>query len=109
MARERTGTLVWRASGWRAFVRVDEDGKGVRKFVDLETTNNSIAKRKLARLVGKVAGGIVEPETAKEEASEWNHPALPEADLVANVRFRRRIARRPPATQPPSPSVLRCW
>lgn len=71
MSRKRSGNLTWRASGWRARIWIDENGVAVRKFIDLETTNKSVAKRKLARLVSKVAAGVVEPDAVDVEAVRY--------------------------------------
>jgi integrase len=70
--RKRTGNLVWRASGWRARIRIDEDGRSVRKFIDLETTNKSVARRKLNRLVGKAEAGDLQVDDAEKEATRYS-------------------------------------
>ncbi len=51
MARKRTGRLVERKSGWRAHVTLTIDGETVRKMVDLETKDRTVARRKLRRLL----------------------------------------------------------
>lgn len=50
MAKARTGTLVWRKTGWFVRLTVDVEGEAIRKWVDLETTNEAVARRKKARL-----------------------------------------------------------
>jgi integrase len=78
MARERKGTLVWRASGWCARVTVTIDGEPVKKWYPLGTDNKAAAKRKLARLTAKLAAeGPPDPsestrqDTVKEYAEDW--------------------------------------
>jgi len=68
MARERKGTLVWRKSGWNALVTVTVDGEPVRKWFPLDTENKPAAKRKLARLVAKLAAD--EPADPSDASSE---------------------------------------
>lgn len=71
MLRKRTGTLVWRKSGWRGAYWANVEGEQVRQWVDLDTTNRTVARRRLARLVaepnaspaptsGEMAGAFVE-------------------------------------------------
>ena len=62
MSRERTGTLLWRASGWRGIVTVDEldaAGKPVTRRVpyNLDTKDKATAKRRLAKIVRDLAEG----------------------------------------------------
>jgi antitoxin (DNA-binding transcriptional repressor) of toxin-antitoxin stability system len=49
---------------WCARVWVTVDGKPVRKFVPLETTDRGMARRKLAKLVGMIEAGEVVAEAA---------------------------------------------
>jgi site-specific recombinase XerC len=50
MAKARTGTLVWRKSGWFVRLTIDVDGEAIRQWVDLNSTNEAVARRKKARL-----------------------------------------------------------
>lgn len=90
--RKRTGSLSWRASGWRAFIRITENGKTVRKFVDLETTNKSIARRKLERLVGKAAAGELPPETIAVEAPRYTVDDLAERHYATRSNGRKNTS-----------------
>src|SRR5688572_23945250 len=71
MARKRTGSLMLCKSGYRARVWVMEDGTEVRRFIDIGTTNKSVAKRKLARLVARIAKGLP-PEDVEVEATRYS-------------------------------------
>ncbi len=55
MPRAKTGQLIWRKSGWYARVWVMIDGEEVRQSVALGTEVKSVAKRKLTRLLAKLA------------------------------------------------------
>lgn len=88
MARPRVGTIVSKASGLFARVRVDvknEDGtpmlnaygkpKSERRWFDLETSDPDLAKRKLAKLVQLLDEGKVEA-LAKTPAKRRSPPIL---------------------------------
>jgi integrase len=49
--RPRTGSLVWRKSGWSARYWTQKDGEWIRVCVALGTDNKAVARRKLARLL----------------------------------------------------------
>lgn len=51
MAKKRTGTLVRRKSGYRAKFWALVDGEWIRVTRDLHTDNETVAQRKLARLI----------------------------------------------------------
>ncbi len=58
--RERTGQLVWKASGWRGRVRIPQpDGTTKRTLIDLGTTNKGVAARHLKRLIRDIGRGEV--------------------------------------------------
>lgn len=68
MARQRKGTLVWRKQGWCARITVTVDGEPVKQWFPLGTDNKAAAKRKLARLVAKLATeGPPSPDDAASE------------------------------------------
>lgn len=71
MGPKRSGQLVWRTTGWRARIRIEENGVTVRKLVKLDTTNKSVAKRKLNRLIGRVAKGV-DVEDVDDEATRYS-------------------------------------
>lgn len=77
MARPRTGSLVWRKSGWRARISVIIDGETVQKTYDLGTIDKAVARRKMARLLEETEGDMPAaelakaPETVDGYASEW--------------------------------------
>jgi hypothetical protein len=50
MSRKRTGNLVQRSSGYFARLWVTRDGVTRREFLNLETTDRALAKRKMAKL-----------------------------------------------------------
>ena len=49
--RPRTGSLVWRKTGWSARYLAQKDGEWMRVCVALGTDNKAVARRKLARLL----------------------------------------------------------
>jgi integrase len=49
--RPRTGSLVWRKTGWSARYWTQKDGEWIRVCVALGTDNKAAARRKLARLL----------------------------------------------------------
>lgn len=49
--RPRTGSLVWRKTGWSARYWTQKDGEWIRVCVALGTDNKAVARRKLARLL----------------------------------------------------------
>jgi integrase len=51
--RPRKGALQFRTRTWYAVLTIDVDGETVRKWVNLETDNKAVARRKLARLVAQ--------------------------------------------------------
>lgn len=71
MARKRSGSLVRRASGWRGSVRETlSDGATRRKWVDLNTPNKGLARRRLAALVARLERGEPLPDLVDEKAVE---------------------------------------
>jgi integrase len=63
MARKKTGTIIMKPSG--AFARVWvklPDGTEERRFINLQTTDRTTAKRKLAKLVAMIEAGVVVAE-----------------------------------------------
>ncbi|HMR08830.1 MAG TPA: hypothetical protein PKA88_23780, partial [Polyangiaceae bacterium] len=47
---ERTGSLYWCKSGWRARMRVEVDGETVQKSFDLGTKDKAVARIKMRKL-----------------------------------------------------------
>jgi hypothetical protein len=62
--RPRTGSLVWRKSGWSARYWTKIDGEYIRVCVPLGTDNKAVARRKLARLLE--AEGPTDAEAAAQ-------------------------------------------
>src|SRR5882724_2631662 len=95
MPRNRTGSLYWTKSGWRARLTIDVDGVSVQKSFDLETTDRAAAKAKLRRLLKHTAP---EPEeaaarvTVAEYAEQWL--ARREALNIAATDYERRFLER---------------
>jgi predicted secreted protein len=72
MARERKGTLIWRASsGWNAILTITKDGESIRKWEPLGTENKAAAKRKLARLVARTQRVAAVAHDAFEIVATW--------------------------------------
>ncbi len=66
MARARTGTLILKKTGFFARIWVDVDGKGERRWFDLETTDRTLARRKMVKLVKMIADGSAVAVAADE-------------------------------------------
>ena len=77
MARQRKGALVWRKSGWNALVTLTIDGEAVRKWCPLGTTDKQAAKRKLARLVAKLAQGEPPRRTRAQGSTQCRSTPTP--------------------------------
>src|SRR5690349_17407986 len=84
VARPRTGQLIWRKSGWFVRLTVDVDGEAIRKWVDLETTNEVVARRKKARLGQQSSSEDLPSIEASARALETYEAA------AARVRAQRR-------------------
>jgi integrase len=64
--RPRKGTLVFTKQGWCARVPTEIDGEVIRVWHVLETDDERVAKRKMAKLVAKAASGAAPAEIAAE-------------------------------------------
>jgi len=84
MAKARTGTLAWRKTGWFVRLTVNVDGEAIRQWVDLETTNEVVARRKQARLAKQ--------STAEDPASIATAAGVLEtyAEAATRIRAQRR-------------------
>jgi integrase len=65
MARQRTGQLIKRASGWYARVWTTIDGERVRVMRALGTQSKPAAKAKLARMLAVEDGADLDPKRAE--------------------------------------------
>lgn len=75
MSRPATGQLVWQKRGWSARVWRVVDGERIRVRVPLDTTNRTVAQRKLEKLVADETAPLSEaqrPETFREAAERVN-------------------------------------
>src|SRR5262245_266429 len=86
MGRRRLGSLIWRDSGWRARIPVIIDGKRCKPIVDLGTTVEAAARRRLATLLE-----LPEAELVERLRQEQEKPApltVAEAVTVAHARWK---------------------
>ena len=98
MARQRTGQLIWRKSGWSARITMLVDGERIRKVVKLDTESKAVARRKLAKLAAKLDAeelglDVVNFEAAKAETFSEAAGRIfdrREADGVRDVGNERR-------------------
>jgi integrase len=71
MPRKRTGTLVEKPSGFYARMWITRDGVERREFVNLETRDRTLAKRKMAKIQAMLdAGELVADAKASVQAQE---------------------------------------
>jgi integrase len=71
MPRKRSGTLIWRKCGWHARFWADTPEGKERRWVDLETTNRLVARRKLDSLVASPDTAKPNDDTVGAFASSW--------------------------------------
>jgi integrase len=82
--RPRKGVLARRAKGWFARLTVGVDGVSIRKWFDLETTDEAAAKRKMARLVK------THPSTSTQAIAEAARILETYDQAAERVRSKRR-------------------
>jgi integrase len=68
MARQRSGTLVWRKKGWCARVTVGQGDEARREWRALGTTVRAVAVRRLAKLLAELEAG--EPSAPAKRGAE---------------------------------------
>lgn len=87
MPRSRKGVLQYRyrASGWFARLTVDVEGEAIRKWFDLQTQNEVVARRKMQRLVKEHAVGKPLEDLAADAKLLETY-----AEAAAWIRARRR-------------------
>jgi integrase len=80
MPRKRTGTLVPKPSGYFARMWITRDGVERREFVNLETKDKALAKRKMAKiqrmldageLIAEAKASVGECESVADFAEAW--------------------------------------
>jgi hypothetical protein len=68
--RPRKGSLEFRGKTWHARLTVTVDGENIRRWVNLETDNKAVARRKVARIVAQNAAPSVEALVAEAKRAE---------------------------------------
>jgi integrase len=80
MPRKRTGTLVEKPSGFFAKMWITREGVTRREWINLETTDRTLARRKMAKLqrmldegqlVAEAKAAVQAPETVASYALSW--------------------------------------
>ena len=102
--RARKGTLEFRGKTWRARLWVEVDEEVIRKWFDLGTDNEAVARRKMARLfkahatnatpIAQLADVAKREETVSEAAERIFKERVGEVRDVVNdpIRFRKHVA-----------------